>query len=191
MTGDFQLVGYIRLLDEHKVNYLIVGGVGSRIQGAAVTTQDLDIMPDPEPANLERLAKALSSDSTRKKASDATSYETHSVVKAMEFKTEAVLSFQTSYGVLDVLMDLPGVGLFDDVRRNAKRYEYGHSVLIVASLDDIIISKQTADRMKDLRSMDALYEARKRLQEEGDGFEVSPDRIDGINEGNDEQFRDV
>jgi hypothetical protein len=144
MTGDFQLVGYIRLLAEHSVDYLIVGGVGSRIQGAAVTTQDLDIMPDPAPENLDRLATALSSETTRKKSFTETSYESHPVIDALEFKTEAVLSFQTSYGVIDVLMELPGVGLFGDVLPNAKRYQFGEALLVVADLDDIITSKQTA-----------------------------------------------
>lgn len=180
MSGDFQLVGYIRLLAEHDVDYLIVGGVGSRLQGAAVTTQDLDIMPDPAPENLDRLATALSTGTTRKKSFSSTSYEPHHVVDALEFKTETVLSFQTSYGVIDVLMELPGVGFFGDVHPNAKRYEFGRSILIVANLDDIITSKQTADRTKDLRSMDALYEARERLRTQGDNFEVAPETIHGV-----------
>lgn len=184
MPHDFQLIGYIRLLDEHDVDYVIVGGVGSRIQGAAITTQDLDIMPDPDPENLERLARALSSEMTCKKSFNSTTYDPHPVVEALEFKTETVLSFDTSYGVIDVLMELPGIGLFGDVRTRAKRYEYGESVLIVADLDDIITSKRTADRTKDWRAMDALYEARDELRQEGDRYDIEPETIEGI-AGND------
>lgn len=49
MTTEFHLVGYLKHLAEHDVQYVMVGGVGSRLQGAAITTNDLDIMPDPDP----------------------------------------------------------------------------------------------------------------------------------------------
>jgi hypothetical protein len=181
----FQLTGYLQLLAEHEVAYLIVGGVGSRIQGAAITTQDLDIMPNPVPDNLERLASALSSPSTRKKPSNSTTYIPHPNVASLEFKTETVLSFDTSYGVIDVLMELPGVGNYDDAFRNAKRYEHAGRVLVVASIEDIITSKETTDRTKDWRAMDALHEARDRLRETTDTYEIDALTIEGIT-GNDD-----
>jgi len=39
MGPDFQLIGYLKILAEHQVDYLLVGGVGARIQGAATTTK--------------------------------------------------------------------------------------------------------------------------------------------------------
>lgn len=173
----FQLVGYLKLLADHDVTYVIVGGVGSRIQGSATTTQDLDIMPDPSPENLERLAATLSSPNTTKKAEGSTSYAVHPLVEAMEFRTAAVSSFQTTYGAIDVLMELPGVGAFDQVRKNAKPYQFESHVLLVATLDDIITSKETSDRAKDWRAMDALYEARDRLRQAGDPYELTDDQL--------------
>lgn len=176
--SEIQLVGYLSLLADHSVEYLIVGGVGSRIQGAATTTQDLDIMPEPSLANLERLAVALSSPSTRFKQSNSREYLPHPEVSVTEFTTADISSFDTSYGVIDVLMELPGVGSFDVVRKNAKRYDFNGRVLIVANLDDIILSKETADRAKDWRAMDALYEARDRLREQADAYEIGPNQLD-------------
>lgn len=77
-------------------------------------------------------------------------------------------------------MELPGIGLFGDIRPRAKQYEYGDSVLVVADLDDIITSKRTADRTKDWRAMDALYEARDELRQEGDRYDTEPETIEGI-----------
>jgi hypothetical protein len=176
--GDIQLIGYIGLLASHHVDYLIVGGVGSRIQGAATTTQDLDIMPEPSPENLERLARALTSPTTRFKAADSTTYEPVSVVDSILFKTSDTNSFETDYGVLDVLMELPGVGTFDAVRRNAKRYEFDGQVLVVANLDDIVKSKETTGRSKDWRAMDALREAQDRLRAKSDSFELQSHQLD-------------
>jgi hypothetical protein len=108
MARELQLIGYLRLLDDTGVEYLIVGGVGARLQGAATTTQDVDIMPEPSPENLRRLAQALSDDSTEKKEPDATEYRAHPIVDPMEFRTQDVCSLRTRFGVIDVLMDLPG-----------------------------------------------------------------------------------
>ena len=178
MADEFQLVGYLRLLAEFGVEYLIVGGVGGRIQGAATTTGDIDIMPDPSPANLARLAAALCGRSTEKKEASATIYETHDTVDPMEFRTADVSSYRTIYGLIDVLMDLPGVGPFDVVRRGARRYLSDDIVLIVASIDDIITSKETAGRSKDWRAMDALYQARDHLRDHPDAYDVSEDALE-------------
>lgn len=160
MTPRFQLVGYLRLLADHSVDYIIVGGVGARMQGASTHTQDIDIVPEPSGENLNRLAKALSSPATAKKPSNARSYEPHPQVDASEFKMEVTTSFQTSYGIIDVLMELPGVGGYDNMRKRTRRYRLSEYAieLLVASLDDIIKSKETADRAKDWRALGALYD---------------------------------
>jgi hypothetical protein len=108
MAREFQLIGYLRLLAAQGVDYLLVGRVGARIQGTATTTQDIDIMPEPSVQNLDRLAQALSDDQTEKKESGETSYRSHPVVDSIEFRTSAVSSFRTRFGVIDVLMELPG-----------------------------------------------------------------------------------
>ena len=174
----FQLVGHIKALHEYRVEYLIVGGVGARIQGAATTTQDLDMMPEPSGENLGRLAAALSGASTEKKPATATEYTPHPVVDAMEFRTETISSFRPEYGLIDVLMELPGVGTYDEVRRRAKRYAFEDVVLVVADLDDIISSKESASRAKDWRAMDALHEARDRLRERPDPYELTDESLD-------------
>jgi len=178
VPSEFQLIGYIRLLAEQGVEYVIVGGVGGRIQGAATTTQDIDIMPDPAPANLERLAQALSHLATEKKEPHSTTYEPHDEVDSLEFRTADICSYRTIHGVIDVLMDLPGVGTFDVVRTNARRYAWEDLELLVANIDDIITSKETADRAKDWRAMDALYEARARLREQADRYELTEEELD-------------
>ena len=173
MTAEFQLTGYLRLLAEHQVDYVIVGGVAGRLQGAATTTQDIDIMPEPSPENLRRLAAALSDIATKKKDSGSTAFEPHDEVDPMEFRTEEVSSFETRYGAIDVLMHLPGVGTFDTLQPHVRRYEWRGITISIAGLDDIITSKETADRAKDWRAMDALHEARDRLRSTPDKFELS------------------
>jgi len=178
MPREFQLIGYLRLFAEAGVEYVLVGGVGARIQGAATTTQDIDIMPEASVENMERLARSLSHEQTEKKEFGMTEYVPHPVIDPMEFRASDVSSFRTRFGVIDVLMDLPGVGAFDAVHRNARRYEWETVTLSVASLDDIIASKETADRAKDRRALDALYQARDHLREHPDAYELSDRALD-------------
>jgi len=91
----------------------------------------------------------------------------------------------TVYGLIYVLMELPGVGPFDAVRRNVRRYQSDDIVLIVGSIDDIITSKETAGRSKDWRGMDALYEARDHLRDHPDAYEVSEDAFEAGGGGGD------
>jgi len=45
----------LRILAEHGVDFLVVGGVGAVLQGATLSTFDLDIVHSTEPANITRL----------------------------------------------------------------------------------------------------------------------------------------
>ena len=49
----------LRALTEHGVDFLVVGGVGAILQGATLSTFDLDIVHSTEPANIARLLAAL------------------------------------------------------------------------------------------------------------------------------------
>ena len=51
--------GLLRILVEHGVDFLVVGGVSAVLQGATLNTFDLDIVHSTEPANIARLLAAL------------------------------------------------------------------------------------------------------------------------------------
>jgi len=42
-----------------EVEFVVIGGVAVGVHGFIRATKDLDIVPDPSPANLERLARML------------------------------------------------------------------------------------------------------------------------------------
>lgn len=54
-------IAILRELSEHRVDFVVVGGVGAVLQGAPVMTFDLDIVHSTETSNVERLAAALES----------------------------------------------------------------------------------------------------------------------------------
>ena len=58
-AADYQAI--LRVLVDHKVVFIIVGGVSAFLHGAPVITLDLDLVHSREPKNLDRLLKALES----------------------------------------------------------------------------------------------------------------------------------
>ncbi|MGB7413939.1 MAG: nucleotidyl transferase AbiEii/AbiGii toxin family protein [Thermosynechococcaceae cyanobacterium] len=51
----------LNLLAEYKVEFIIIGGVAAVVHGSSRLTQDLDIVYQRTPQNLEHLAAALKS----------------------------------------------------------------------------------------------------------------------------------
>jgi hypothetical protein len=174
-VGKLHLRGLLRRLAENEVTYVIVGGVGARLQGSPNITGDLDIVPDLTPDNLARLATAISGPATRKKPIDSATYVPHPRVSADEFFTDYMAMYETSDGAIDVLIELPGVGPYDLLVRDARCYELrdAHLKIRVASLAHIIRSKEAAGRTKDFLVLPGLYEAAARLAEQGDDYELS------------------
>ena len=57
--GEFDPVTVLRTLNDHDVRFVVIGGVGARLRGAPLITEDIDITPDTDSANLINLAEAL------------------------------------------------------------------------------------------------------------------------------------
>jgi len=53
------LRGLLRILAEHKVDFIIVGGVAATLHGSSRVTRDLDVVYDRSPQNLRRIVAAL------------------------------------------------------------------------------------------------------------------------------------
>jgi hypothetical protein len=60
-SAPFDLERILRTLDRHRVEYVLVGGLGARAHGATRPTEDVDFVPHAISDNLDRLADALRS----------------------------------------------------------------------------------------------------------------------------------
>lgn len=52
-------IGILKVLVEHKVDFIVVGGLGAVLHGAPIMTFDLDIVHSQEEKNLDRLVNVL------------------------------------------------------------------------------------------------------------------------------------
>jgi hypothetical protein len=156
-------------LARHGVEYLLVGGIAARAYGAQRPTFDVDCVPEPSRENLDRLAAAMRELHARLRVEGLTDEEaallpvqvTGSTLVRMELST-----WRTDGGDLDVLADIPdrhGRHLsYPELVGRASKLNLDGIVVRVAALDDVIASKEWADRPKD---RDALPELRALIDE--------------------------
>jgi len=155
-----------RLLEHlaaYHVAFVVVGQGGAVLLGAPTTTMDLDIVPKRAISNAERLADALAALHARHVITNRPA-DQWPAVEERDFLGWQPLSLMTDLGPLDVVPHPRAVGGYEDLLPNAKQVDIGGVVIAVASLDDIITSKEALGRPKDLAALPALYETRIREQ---------------------------
>jgi hypothetical protein len=152
----------LRTLDKHDVDFVLIGALAARLYGFPRLTADADITPSSDRANLERLARAL-------KELKAKVY-TESVPEGLEFDcTAAALgrvsmwNLVTAAGRIDVAFKPAGTEGYDDLEAGAEKFEAYGIEFLVASLDDIIRSKEAAGRPRDREDVVILRALRKKF----------------------------
>jgi hypothetical protein len=132
------------------------------LHGSPASTNDADICPARTPENLGRLAAALVELDAR--------IRTESEPDGLAFEWSAeflavvdLLKTFTVAGDLDISFVPIGTDGYDDLSEHAVEFDIGDARVRVASLDDIIHSKRTAGRPKDLATLPLLEALRDEL----------------------------
>ena len=144
-------------LARHRVKYVLIGALAARLQGFPRMTADVDITPARERENVERLAAALGE-------LDARVY-TDPVPEGLPFDCSAAMlergelwNLVTAAGRLDVAFRPSGTEGFEDLARDAVRFDVYGTELLAASLKDIVRSKKAADRAQDRQDVVIIQE---------------------------------
>ena len=162
MPEPFQPEAIIRTLDAHDVRYVVIGGLAGILHGAPVNTNDADICPDPDPENVDRLAAALRAMGAR--------IRTHAEPDGIPFAADrhvlsrmAMVNLVTEYGDFDISFKPAASDGYADLVKHAVEFDVDGLRVKVAALDDVIRSKETANRAKDQRALPILYALRDEL----------------------------
>jgi hypothetical protein len=154
---ELDLSRLLEVLDRHKVAYVLIGGLAAVYHGSPFPTEDADITPQADRANLTRLAAALEELDAR--------IRTDAEPDGLPFKCDVtslaavnMLNLTTSAGDLDLTFEPAGTAGYDDLRRDASPAELYGVTMQIASLADVIRSKQAANRAKDQRVLPTLRE---------------------------------
>jgi hypothetical protein len=144
------------VLARHRVDYVLIGGLAATLHGSSALTNDADICPDPSPANRERLAAAL----REMKARVRSEAEPDGVAFSADpefLRRMQLVNLTTRFGDFDIAFQPAGSQGYEDLVRRAIDLEIDGTVVRVASLADIIRSKEAANRPKDRATLPILY----------------------------------
>jgi hypothetical protein len=154
----------LEVLRRHGVRFVMIGGLAAVVHGAAHVTNDIDITPEQTRDNLARLSAALRELAAEVRASG----EGHSFDQDADSLAEAkVWNLSTPHGDLDITFEPAGTFGYDDLKRDAITVLVFGAKVDVASLADVIRSKEAAGREKDRVALPVL----RRLLEEGGGLQ--------------------
>jgi hypothetical protein len=140
-------------LARHQVKFIVVGGAAAIAHGSARLTQDLDIVYERSPENLNGLVAALAA------------YKPYlrGAPPGLPFRWEAAtlahgLNFTlvTSLGDIDLLGEIPGGGTYDDLKDGAIELKMFHARCLCLSLGQLIRAKRAAGRPRDLEVLAEL-----------------------------------
>lgn len=145
----------LAVLAKHQVDYVMIGGLAAAIHGSDFATSDLDITPALGHDNLSRLSAALKELSARIR-SDADPDGLPFAHDARSLAAMSIWNLVTDAGDLDLSFIPSGTQGFADLRRDAVAIEILGSPTNVASLADIIRSKEAAGRPKDIAALPML-----------------------------------
>lgn len=145
---------------ERDVQYVVIGGIALVLHGGIRTTEDLDIVPNPDPANLDRLCQALEGMEATLLLNPARRFGPR---EAHALKQGRNVSLSTRYGELDVVRRLAGVPPYATLAADADRYEVDGVTLLAASRQQLITMKAVRGSAQDQADIETL-----RLLEEHD-----------------------
>lgn len=155
-----------RLLDtlfDHEVGFIVIGGFAVAAHGHPRGTKDIDICPNPEDANLHRLATALEElDAESLAAEELPEFELTPDFAGLSAGGNWTL--KTRYGRLDVMQHLEGFdqGYADLAPHTEERNFLGHRVRF-CGYEDLLRMKEAAGRDQDLIDIRNLKAARGEL----------------------------
>jgi hypothetical protein len=158
---DLDIQGILEELAEAGVEYIVIGGVAVGFHGYVRATKDLDIVPNPDRRNLERLVGVLRAlDAELDGAGD---FEPTELPDPLDPDTLALGGnwvLQTRLGRFDVMQWLGDTQLWRTLSPAAVEVDMEGLSIKVAGYDDLVALKRQANRPSDLEDLERMRQAR-------------------------------
>lgn len=143
LSSDFR--EFLRLLNAHGVDYLLVGGYAVGVHGYPRATVDLDIWVNATAANADRVLAAVR----------AFGFEAPNLVPQLFVDALSIVRFGVPPFRIEVMTTIDGVD-FVPCRSRAPVCDLDGVPVPVIALDDLKTNKRAAGRNKDLADLDNL-----------------------------------
>lgn len=136
----------LRVLAEHEVRFILVGGAAAVAHGSARLTQDLDVVYARDRENLSRIVAALSGSRPYPRGAPPGlpfQWDERTLANGLNF------TLQTEFGAIDLLGEIVGGGGYDELLpRSIEITAFGARCRLL-DLEKLIEVKRAAGRPKD------------------------------------------
>lgn len=164
----------MRTLAAHGVNCVVVGGIAANLHGATRLTEDFDLVANYDVDNLRRLSAAMRELGayvrTEGYVDTATLELSKHLVHEDHLARTEISTWTSDAGPFDVLRNICDSGgarqSYDQLVGRSAEVMHAGVVVRVASLADIISSKQWAGRPKDHHALLELLALQDRIDRE-------------------------
>ena len=149
----FDLAGLIKALVDEEIDFVVIGGIAVAAHSVVRATEDVDLVPDPETANLDRLLDVLvrlNAHLTLDPTRGIDDGVRDSVARGRN------LTVTTSLGDVDVVQALPGVPPYDELLADALAVELHDTTFRVCSRAHLIAMKQARASPLDQADLERL-----------------------------------
>jgi|SRR5215831_7771557 len=148
-------------LTRAQVSFVVIGGVAVGVHGFTRATKDLDIVPDPAPDNLERLARLLSElEAQHVGLGDFSPEELpYDPTDPEQLAEGANFRLDTSHGPMDIMQWVAGVEAdlaYHELAPRAVAVQFRGSQVRVCGLEHLRAMKRAAGRPQDLADLARL-----------------------------------
>lgn len=152
MSG-VDIPGLLRALDDGEVGYVMIGAAALAAHGPVRATEDVDVVPDPDPENLRRLGNVLASLDARLAGDPARAIGAEQRAALAQGRN---LTLETALGGLDVVQRLAGVPSYVELARDAVEMELFGIPVLVCSRRHLRAMKLARGSHRDLADVEDL-----------------------------------
>jgi predicted nucleotidyltransferase len=143
----------LRVLADHNIEFIIVGGAAAIIHGSSRLTQDLDIVYRRTPINITRLANALKDHAPYLRGAPPGlpfQWTEETIEMGLNFTLE------TDIGQIDLFGEITGGGNYDNLISHTIEIELFGARCRCLDLEALISTKRAAGRPRDLEAIAEL-----------------------------------
>jgi predicted nucleotidyltransferase len=158
---ELDIRGILAALTREGVEFLIIGGVAVGFHGYVRATKDVDIVPAPDPGNLERLAGVLRELGAEVEgAGDFDDEELPDPLNPGVLGMGGNWVLRTRLGRFDVMQWIGEEALWEKLAPAAIRTTIDDLPIKIVSYEDLIELREVAGRPEDLTDVQRLRQAR-------------------------------